>query len=526
MRRREMLKVVAATAAAGGLARPAVGQTSSVLRFVPQANLSSPDPIWTTATVAFIHGYMIWDTLYGLDEKLAPQPQMAAGHEESADGLTFTITLRDGLKFSDGAPVLAKDCVQSIIRWSKRNPMGGTLMARCNELVALDDKRLQFRMKKRFPITAYVLGGEGCFIMPERLAKTDAYTMITEYVGSGPFKFLRDEWVSGASAAYARNADYKPRQEAPSMWAGAKIANFDRVEWHIMPDAATASAALQRGEVDWWENPLPDLVPQLRKAAGIKTEVLDPLGALGVIRFNHLLPPFDNVKLRRALIPGFDQDECLTANFGDLAKELGRDGAGFFTAGSPYANDAGMAALTGKRDLALTRKLVAESGYKGEEVLLMSPTDQAGLQATSQVVADYLKRAGLNVNYASMDWGTLVARRAKKDPVAQGGWNIFCTTWGGLAVANPGSSQILRGNGGDGWFGWATMPKIEALRDQWFDAPDLAAQQQICREIQLQAFRDVPVIPTGMYFSPTAYRSDITGIIKSGVALMWGVKRV
>jgi peptide/nickel transport system substrate-binding protein len=526
MRRRDLLAAGAAAAMAGGLARPALGQGAKVLRFVPQANLASPDPVWTTTVVAFIHGFMIWDTLYGLDEQLNPQPQMAAGHEESADGLTFTITLRDGLKFTDGEPVRARDCVQSIIRWSKRNPMGSTLMARCNELVALDDKRLQFRMKKRFPVTAYVLGGEPCFIMPERIAKTDAYTQVSEYVGSGPYKFLRDEWVSGASAAYARNADYVPRQEAPSMWAGAKIANFDRVEWKIMPDPATAAAALQRGEVDWWENPLPDLVPQLRRAPGLKTDVLDPLGALGVIRFNQLFPPFDNAKLRRALLPAIDQKDFLQAYYGDLTPDLGRTGAGFFTAGSPCASDVGMEALNGSRDLALAKKLVAESGYKGEEIVLMSPTDQANLQAMAQVTNDLFQKLGLNVKYEAMDWGTLVSRRAKKDPPDKGGWNVFCTTWTGLSVANPGSSQILRGNGGDGWFGWPTMPDMEKLRDAWFDAPDLAAQQKICRDMQALAFQEVPVIPTGMWFTPTAYRSNLTGLIKSGIALMWGIKRV
>ncbi len=525
MQRRTLLKAGTAAALSAPLARPSLAQGARILRFVPQANLANPDPIWTTATVAYIHGYMIWDTLYGLDEKLAPQPQMAAGHEESADGLTFTITLRDGLRFTDGEPVRAQDCVQSIIRWSKRNPMGGTLMARTNELVALDDKRLQFRMKKRFPITAYVLGGEGCFIMPERIAKTDAFTMVTEYVGSGPYKFLRDEWVSGASAAYARNEGYVPRQEAASMWAGGKIAHFDRVEWKIMPDPATASAALQRGEIDWWENPIADLVPQLRKDRNIRTEVLDPLGALGVIRPNHLLSPMDNKKLRQALLPGLDQNEILQAVYGDLVAELGRTGAGFFTAGSPYANDVGMDVLTKKRDLALTRKLVAESGYKGEEVVIMAPTDQAVLYATCQVVADYFKKAGLNVKLESMDWGTLVSRRAKKEPPSQGGWNVFCTTWAGLATANPGSSQILRGNGGEAWFGWPTMPAMEALRDAWFDAPDLAAQQKICRDMQALAFEEVPVLPSGMFFSPTAYRANLTGVVKSGVALMWGIKR-
>ncbi len=524
MNRRTAL--AAGAAALSSLARPSIAQPANVLRFVPQANLSSLDPIWTTATVAAEHGYCVWDTIYGLDETLTPQPQMAAGHTESADGLTFTITLRDKLKFSDGTPVLARDCVQSIMRWSKRNPMGGTLMSRCNELVALDDKRLEFRMKKRFPLTAYVLGGEGCFIMPERIAMTDPYTQVTEIVASGPFKFLPNEYVSGSLAAYARNEHYTPRQEQPSMWAGGKMAYFDRVEFRILPDPATAAAALGKGEVDWWENPLPDLLPQLRRNKALKAEVLDPLGALGVIRFNHLHPPFDNPKLRRALLPAINQREFLEAFFGDLTDELGRTGAGFFTANTPSANDAGMEALSGPRSIELSRKLIAESGYKGEEILLMSPSDQPNLFAACNVAQDLFKRLGLNVNYQVMDWGTLVSRRANKTPAAQGGWNIFITTWAGLATSNPGSSQILRGNGEAGWFGWATMPEMEKLRDSWFDAPDLATQKQIARQMQVQAFQDVPVIPTGMWFTATAFRANLTGIIKSGTPLMWNVKRV
>jgi peptide/nickel transport system substrate-binding protein len=527
MKRRDLLAAGAATMVSSSLARPSIAQPAKVLRYVPQANLANPDPIWTTATVAFEHGYMIWDLLYGLDEKLNPQPQMAAGHEESADGLTFTITLRDGLKFTDGEPVRAADCVASILRWSKRNPMGGTLLSRTNELVALDDKRLQFRMKQRFPITAYVLGGEGCFIMPERIAKTDAFTQISEYVGSGPYRFLRDEWVSGASAAYAKNPGYVPRSEAASMWAGGKIAHFDRVEWKIMPDPATAAAALINGEIDWWENPLPDLLPKLRKSPGVKTAVLDPLGALGVIRFNHLLPPFDNVKLRRALIPAIDQTEILSAYFGDLTDELGRGGAGFFTAGSPYANDAGIDAVTGPRNLDLARKMVKESGYNGEEILLMAPSDQANLFAMCQVVNETCKKIGLNMKMQVMDWGTLVTRRTSKEPVAQGGWNMFCTTWAGLSTANPGSNLPLRGNGtGPGsWFGWASMPEMEKLRDAWFDAPNLEAQKVITRQMQILAFQEVPVVPAGMWFNATAYRSDLTGLIKSGTPLMWGIRR-
>jgi peptide/nickel transport system substrate-binding protein len=526
MKRRQVLAGGVATAAAGALARPAIAQPAKVLKFVPQADLANPDPIWTTATVAAIHGYMIFDTLFGLDEKLQPQPQMAAGIEESADGLTMTITLRDGLKYHDGEPVLAKDCVASIIRWSKKNPMGGTLMERTAELVALDDKRIQFRMKKRFPITAYVLGGEGCFIMPERIAKTSADVQISEYVGSGPFKFLRNEWVSGSSAAYAKFEGYVPRQEPASMWAGGKVAHFDRVEWKIMPDPATKAAALMNGEIDWWENPISDLLPQLRANKKLKTEVLDPLGALGVLRFNFLYPPFDNPKLRQAVLYAMDQNEYETAVFGDMAGELGKTNAGFFTTGSPYASDAGLEVIKGKHDLAVAKKMVAESGYKGEPIILMDPTDQPQLHPMCLVTEDLFKKIGLNVQLTPMDWGTLVSRRASQNPPDKGGWNVFITTWGGLQVANPGSSYILRGTGKAGWFGWPTMPEMEALRDQWFDAAGLAAQQEITKKMQVLAAKEVPVVPTGMYYTPTAHRADLVDLVHSGTVVMWGCRKV
>jgi peptide/nickel transport system substrate-binding protein len=429
--------------------------------------------------------------------------------------------------FSDKTPVLARDCVQSIQRWAKRNPMGNALMDRTNELVALDDKRLEFRLKKRFPILAYVLGSEGCFIMPERIARTDAFTQISEIVSSGPYVFLPGEFVSGSLAAYARNPLYTPRQEAPSMWAGGKVAHFDRVEFHIISDPGTAGAALAKGEVDWWENPIPDLLPQIRKNKDLRAEVIDPLGALGIIRFNHLHAPCNNVKFRRALLPAISQREFLEAYYGDLADELGRTHCGFFTEGSPYANDAGMEAMDGPRSLEAAKKLLAESGYKGEKMVLLTPTDQPNLFAACNVFADIATKIGINVDNQNMDWGTLISRRPSKAPPSQGGWSVFITTWAGLSTASPGNNQILRGNGEAAtWFGWATMPKMEELRDAWFDAPSLDAQKQIARQMQTLAFEEVPGIPTGMWFTPTAYRANLTGLIKSGTPIMWGIRRV
>ena len=438
MKRRQVLAGGAAAAAltATGLPRPAIAQVGSknVLRFVPQANLANPDPIWTTATVAINHGYMVYDTLYGVDDSLTPRPQMCAGHELSPDELTWTFTLRDGLLWQDGAPVRGADCTQSIQRWWTKNPFGQQLESLTDEIKPLDDKRFQIRLKKRFPQILYAFGAEQCFIMPEHVARTPASEQIKEFVGSGPFRFLPGEWVSGARAVYARNDRYLPRDEPPQFLSGGKVVHFDRVEWIIQPDPATQAASLQTGEVDWLEFPLIDLLPTLREAPGCTVVNYDPRGTLAIIAFNHLFPPFDNPKLLRALLPAVDQREYITAWVGEQ-KEFGRYPDGFFTAGTPMASSAGMEALTGPRDIDKARQLVRESGYKGEKIVLMAPSDQASLVPMCQVTRALFQKLGINVDYQVMDWGTLVSRRAKMDPPDKGGWNVFCTT--GAASPRP-----------------------------------------------------------------------------------------
>jgi peptide/nickel transport system substrate-binding protein len=528
MRRRHLLSGGAALASisATKLARPAIAQGTSakLLKFVPQADLANPDPVWTTATVAVNHGYMVWDTLYGINDALVGQPQMCVGHEISSDELTWTFTLRDGLKFTDGEPVRGVDCIASIARWAVKNPFGQQLAAQTEDMKPLDDRRFQIRLKRRFRQMTYALGSQNCFVMPERMAKTPATEQIKEFIGSGPYIFKRDEWASGSKAVYVRNSGYIPRQERPEYFSGGKVANFERVEWIVQPDPATAAAALQTGEVDWLEFPVLDLLPMLRKSPGCDVVRYDPLGSLAIIAFNHLFPPFDNPKLLRALLPAINQQEYVTAWVGEQ-QDLGKYPVGFFTGNSPMENGAGMEAFTAPRDLAKAKRLVAESGYNGEKIVMMAPSDQPSLVAPSQVSRDMFIKLGINVDYQVMDWGTLVARRAKMDPPSQGGWNVFHTTWGGLATSNPGSSFPLRGNGRQGWFGWPTDAKMEELRDQWFDAPDVAAQKQVCERIQLEAFQSIPFMPIGQWYYPWAIRKDLTDFVKCANVLFWGVRR-
>jgi len=529
MHRRHLLTGAAAVSAAAALPNFAIAQpaASRVLKFIPQSDLAVLDPIVTTAYVTRHHAYMVYDTLYGIDADYKPQPQMAEGHTVEQDGKLVTITLRPGLLFHDGTPVLAKDCVASLRRWAARDGLGQVLMSLTDELSAPDDRRIVFKLKRPFPLLFDALAKPStpvCFMMPERLAGTDPATPLREVMGSGPFSFVANERVPGSRIVYERFDKYVPRTEGTPSWtAGPKVAHFDRVEWHVIPDASTAANALQNGEMDWWEQPTADLQPVLRRNRNVLMEIPDPTGLMALCRFNQLHPPFDNAAIRRALLGAVNQSDYMTAVIG-TDRSLFRDGVGFFPPGTPMASDAGLEAITSPRDMDKVKRELAAAGYNGEQITLIAASDFPSLSALAQVGNDMFKQAGMNVEYISTDWGSVVQRRASKEPAAKGGWSVFFTFFAGIDMFNPAVHQSLRGTGQQAWFGWPTAPKLEELRNKWLEAPNLAAQQAVAREVQLQAFQDVPYLPLGQYFQATAYRRGISGVLK-GLPLFWNVQR-
>jgi len=519
--------VMAGSAAALATPSIAAAQGQRVLKFIPHADLTVLDPSWSASYITRNAAIMVCDMLYGVDSDFKVHPQMAAGHQVEEGGKVWTITLRDGLKFHDGEPVLAKDAVASIKRWALRDNMGQTLMDRTDELEALDDKRLRFRMKKPFSLVDFALGKPGssiCAIMPERLIAPATGKPITELVGSGPYRFVANERVVGSRAVFTRNPDYVPVSSGtPSFIAGPKIVNFDRVEWHTIPDSGTAGAALQAGEMDWWENPAIDLLPTLRRANGITIANHDRSGFLGFLRFNHLTPPFDNPAIRRAVWWAVDQSDYMTAVAG-TDPAMWRDGVGFFAPTGPWHNDAGMERLTGKRDPERAKREIMAAGYKGERVAVLIATDIPALKFAGDIGADMLKRCGLNVDAMYMDWGSVVQRLVRQDAAEAGGWSAFHSYWSGVDQLDPALNTSLRANGKRGRIGWPDSPRLEELRDAWLDASDDAERKRLAREIQVQAFEDVPYIPYGQFFQPMAYRRNITGVL-DGYPLFWNVKR-
>ena len=519
MRRRSLLG-----GAAAALAAPARAQAAPVLRVIPQANLTSLDPVWTTAVVTRNHAYLVYDQLVAVDRGFVPHPAMAEGWVAEPDGLAWTFTLRPGLLFHDGTPVRAADCVASVRRWMARDSLGQTLATRTVALEAIDDRRFRFRLSRPFPLLLAALGKPSpspCFIFPERIAQTDPFKQVTEPTGSGPYRFVRDEWNPGSRAVWARFDGYSPAPGPVDGIAGGRVPKVDRIEWTVITDSATAASAMASGEQDYWEYPLHDLLPLLRKSRDVVVGQRLSEGTYAGMRVNHLQPPFHDPAKRRALMLGIDQRDYMRAVAGDDTTLWGVCESAY-ACGTEYASEAGNAGLR-TRSVARAKAALAEAGYAGDRTVLLVPSDYPQINALSLVTADLMKRMGFNLDVVSTDWGTVIQRRASQEPVERGGWSVFHSTWSGADIVNPGIHQNLRTNGTGAWFGWPTDPLIESMRNDWIDAADDASRHRLADAIQVRAMEVVPFIPLGFYWQPSAWRKTVTGVFPCQVTAFWNI---
>ena len=525
MQRRHFLAGAPALAASATLARPAIGATRKTLVFVPTTNPPSFDPVWNPAQATRTLGLMIYETLYTRDMALNPHPHMLDGHTIEDDGKRWTMKLRANQTFHDGTPVLARDCVASIRRWMVRDPIGTYVNGRLDALEAADDRTIVWRLKKPFPFLAAMLAKTQptCAMMPERLA-ADPYKQAAECIGSGPFRWVADEFVSGSRVMLAKFDRYVPRQEKVEYGWGGYHVKVDRVEWRIIPDAATAAGALTTGEVDWVENPLPDLLPMLRKAAGVTVGRLDTHGVFPVLRPNFILGPTANPVVRRAMLAAINQHDEMTAVMGE-DREGWRAPVGFFVPGTESANDAGMEAMRHNLNPDAIKKMLKDGGYNGERIVFMHPTDPSAYDAMCLVAEGAFQRVGLNIDVQTTDWGTVTQRRASREPLDKGGWSLFPSGFPSVDLGNPVLAGGLRTNGKDAWVGWPENERIETLRDAWINSTDPMEQKRLSEQIQLECFAFVPYIPLGQYIPAGAWRNNISGQLRGPAPVFWNVEK-
>lgn len=504
-------------------AKPAEAQKT--LRAVVHADLKIIDPVWTTAYITLRHGYLVYDTLFALDSKFVPHPQMVGEFKVSDDKLTYTFTLRPGLAFHDGQPVKATDVVASLKRWMSREAMAQRLNDFTSRLEVVDEKTFQLVLKEPYGLVLETLGKASVpgFIMPERIASTPHTEQITDPTGSGPFIMKKDEWRPGNRVVYVRNPAYVPRAEPPDYLSGGKVAKLDRVEWRYIPDNNTTLSALMAGEIDYFEAPPLDFVKLMQENADIRVLNIDRLGVQGLIRMNSLHPPFNNFKARQAILSLINQEQMMQAVVGNPDLYMKFCGA-FFMCSSENATEVGSEPMR-NHSIERAKALLAEAGYKGEKLVVLFPTDRPQYAAATTVLIAALRKAGVAVDSQAADWSTITARRARKDPPDKGGYHIFITTHGGTDTASPI---------GNAWFnsrceranpGWACDPDLEALVAKWQREADPAKRPAHIEAIQRRAYESLPYIPYGQYFQPVAFRKNVTGVLEAGIPVYWNIDK-
>jgi len=504
---------------------PALAQQPRTLKAVMHSDVKIVDPVWTTAYIARNHGYMIYDTLFALDAKLEPRPQMVDSWTVSDDKLTWTFKLRDGLKFHDGAAVTPADVLASIGRWSEKDTLGGLLARSTQEMKAIDERSFQVVLKEPFGLMLKALAKSSSvplFIMPKRVAETPATQQISDITGSGPFIFRKDEWKPGEKAVYVRNPDYVPRKEPPSGLAGGKVVKLDRVEWVWIPDPQTQVNALLSGEIDVIEQPSHDLLPILEKDRNIETVVLDRLGNTYILRMNWKQPPFNDVRYRRAVELALNQQDFLKAVIGDpryfkVCKSM-------FGCGTPLENKAGMDGIL-ESNFEASKKLLKEANYDGTPIVLLQTSDLAVLTNLAPVAKELLVRGGFKVDMQSMDWNTQVARRAKKDPVDKGGWNISLTSSAAVLLLDPVNNHYAEASGDRAQFGWPQDEEIEKLRMAFLRESDPKKEHEIAEQVQKRIMELGVTIPLGQFLQPLARRKGVTGNIEAPIPVFWNVDK-
>jgi peptide/nickel transport system substrate-binding protein len=497
-----------------------------VLRVVPHSNLNILDPVWTTQYMARNHGYMVYDTLFATDANNKIQPQMVDKWSVSPDKRLWTFTLRDKLEFHDGKPVTGEDVIASLARWGKRDAMGQKLMTFVERMDAPAPNQFRIFLREACGFVLEALGKPSSnvpFVMPKRVADTPADKQIEDATGSGPYIFVKDAFKPGDKAVYVKNAKYVPRKEAPSGTAGGKHVYVDRVEWNLaLRDAQGQVNALVNGEVDIIEQPAYESYPALQADKNVQIVTANPLGFQYMGRFNHLYPPFNNPKVRQAALAAFQQEPFLRAQVG--IKEYYRPCASMYACGTPYASAKG-SEIQSKSNMKRAQELLKASGYDGTPVVLMKPTDLAAIQKLPDVAAQLLRQAGFKVDLQAMDWNTLVTRRAKKDPPAQGGWNMFFTQWVSPDIWNPLTNPAINAQGEKSWFGWPTDETIEKLRDEFARATDEAKKKTLAERIQARAFEVGTHVPLGESIIPLAARKNVTGFVTGPGNLYWNIKK-
>lgn len=527
MSKKNRLRASVLAAVMAAIALPATAQQERPLRLTMNTELQTLDPVVTPSVVTRAFGFMVWDTLVSPDARGEMRPQMLEGWQVSGDRLIWTFRLREGLEWHDGTPVTAEDCIASLRRWGQRDGLGRQLMAAASEWRIVDPRTFVLVLSRPFGQVIEALGKTATlvpFMMPARLANTAPATQIQEIIGSGPFLFRREEWRMGDRAVFHRNPRYRPRSEPADGLAGGKVVHFERAEFLSLPDSTTRVAALQTGEIDYLERLPLDFVERLRRDRNlVVTPGMGPAQIFGALTLNHTIPPFNDIRMRRALQAAIQQPEIM-AGLG-LPRGMYQEHCdSIYMCGTAFTSEAGAAHL---RDSGpeRARALLREAGYANQPIVVLHSQDSALINPVTLVAVEQMRRAGFALDVRTTDWSTVAQRRTNRSPIAQGGWNVVPLVWTGFDMEEPAGNPALAHNCTNAYPGWWCDESQRALMGAFLAESDPARQRAIAAQLQERAHEYVSIVILGQFASPGAYRANLRGVLDVGFPVLWNIQR-
>jgi peptide/nickel transport system substrate-binding protein len=509
-----------AALATASLIRPREARAAKALTVVLESEATILDPHFTTAAITRTFGTHVFDMLFAMNEKGEIKPQMVESFEVSADKLNWSFTLRPGLKWHDGQPVTAADCVASLSRWSKRDALGKLLFAAASSVESSGDKTIKIALKEPFPLMLEVLGKPNAplpVMMPGRLAATPPDQRIPEVIGSGPFRFIKEQHRPGNTMLLERNPDYVARSEAPDFLSGGKKVKIDQLVLRVMPDQSTGANALIAGEIDYMQYLPFDMLPVLEAEKRLKFIGLGGIHQFqGNFRLNHAFPPFDNPKVRKVMWKLVDQDSTLQA-IGVPDKYRSKSCESFWMCGAPLDTKAGSEG--NKFNLAAAKEELKASGYKGEKVIILEVSGSIS-QTASKLLVQNMRDVGFNVEPQPRDWPTVLARRSKKED-----WSMFPVYSNGTDMFSPLSHFYVANTCSPDYPGWSCDNRIPDLIKTFTQANTLDERRKIAADIQSVAYDLTPSVMWGQFTIPAGYRDTLKGLIQSSYPMFWEVDR-
>lgn len=503
------------------LASPPLAGTaraSTVANIVLESEVVILDPHATTAAITRTFSTHVFDTLFAMDGQGVIRPQMVEAWETSADGLTWNFRLRPGLMWHDNTPVTAADCVASLERWAPRDALGRMLWAAKAELAATDARSFRLTLSRPFPLVLDVLGKPNAplpVMMPARLAAVPVEQRLREPVGSGPFRFRAADWRPGDLMVLERFEGYVPREEPQDFLAGSKRAHLDRLNLRVMPDQATGASALIQGEIDYMQYLPFDLLPRIERARGVRTQGFGGIHQFqGNFRINHAAEPFDDPAIRQVLWRCVDQTAILTA-IGVPERYRSPPCNAAFLCDGPLESRLGAERMG--FDVAEARRMLAATNYRGQPLTCL--TVAGGIsQTAAQVTIQAMQQAGFRVEEQVMDWGTLLARRARRE-----GWHMFSVYANGTDMFSPLTHFYISNTCAD-FPGWDCDREIQAALREFAATADQAGRRAIAARIQARVVEHVPSLMWGQFTIPAGYRERLRDLPRAAYPMFWGAR--